>query len=209
MLEKRIFLISPVRTRNDEAAEFLEKEYIPELYRAQENIRVHYPKWHTEQEDDTGLYICRQNRFGIKSADEVHIYLDPNSQGTVFDVGMSFMAQKPLYLVNLVKEDELPDEISRFIVEYAHDKDFIPGLKHIEQHSEAYQQFVALRKFINTEPDLILKYEPFTKEALLGFGMMFMSGKPITLENPKNIEPTPKKSFENVLLALHEKYTKA
>lgn len=45
--------------------------------------------------------------------------------------------------------------------------------------------------------------------SLFDFGMSFASFEDkIILANPREIQPTPEKSFNNVLLALHEKNTK-
>jgi len=41
--------------------------------------------------------------------------------------------------------------------------------------------------------------------SLFDFGMAFALNKPIVLANPNEVEPTPEKSFNNVLLALHAK----
>ncbi len=43
--------------------------------------------------------------------------------------------------------------------------------------------------------------------SLFDFGMAFVLNKPIILANPNEVEPTPEKSFNNVLLALHAKST--
>lgn len=47
------------------------------------------------------LQICEFNREMIEWADEVHIFWDQRSMGTVFDFGMCFMAQKPVKVVYL------------------------------------------------------------------------------------------------------------
>lgn len=44
--------------------------------------------------------------------------------------------------------------------------------------------------------------------SLFDFGIAFALGKKIVLANPTEVESTPGKSFNNVLLALHEKNTK-
>ena len=41
---------------------------------------------------------------------------------------------------------------------------------------------------------------------LFDFGMAFMADKPITLKNRDEVERTPHKSFQNVLLELDKQY---
>ena len=43
--------------------------------------------------------ICKYNRGLIREADEVHIFWDQRSMGTVLDFGMAFMADKPIRII--------------------------------------------------------------------------------------------------------------
>lgn len=99
-LEKKvrsIFVICPVREATDE-----EKAYILQYIntKEKEGIKVYYPARDTNQDDPVGLNICSQNRAGISNADEVHIYWNGKSTGSIFDFGMAFMAKKPIVVFN-------------------------------------------------------------------------------------------------------------
>ena len=96
-LEKRIFLICPVRGASEDESQFLQ-DYLSQL--ENEGHKVHYPPRDTNQDDPVGLDICTENRAAINEADEIHIYWNPTSQGSLFDFGMLFMAEKPLKLIN-------------------------------------------------------------------------------------------------------------
>jgi len=96
-LEKKIFLICPVRGVTDEEKEFL-NNYLINLEST--GYRVHYPPRDTNQDDPIGINICSQNRDAIKKADEIHIYWNSKSEGSLFDFGMAFMAEKPIRLIN-------------------------------------------------------------------------------------------------------------
>ena len=65
-----------------------------------QGYKVHWPPRDTNQEDSIGLRICADNRAAIKNADEVHIMWDPNSQGSLFDIGMTFAFGKKVILAN-------------------------------------------------------------------------------------------------------------
>lgn len=65
------------------------------------NIKSYYPARDTNQNDSIGFRICMDNRDGIKNADEVHIFWDSNSQGSLFDLGMAFALNKKLVIVNI------------------------------------------------------------------------------------------------------------
>jgi hypothetical protein len=95
-LQKKIFLICPVREVTPDEQRFL-INYVARL--ESEGHRVHYPPRDTNQKDDVGLNICMQNRDGIRNSDEVHIYWNGKSSGSKFDFGMAFMAGKPIRLV--------------------------------------------------------------------------------------------------------------
>lgn len=51
-----------------------------------------------DRPDLTELGICQHNRDLILWADRVHLIWDNRSLGTVFDMGMVFMARKPLVI---------------------------------------------------------------------------------------------------------------
>lgn len=56
--------------------------------------RVHWPPRDTDQDDPTGLRICRDNLVAIRAADVVHFVWDGKSQGCLFDLGMAFALGK-------------------------------------------------------------------------------------------------------------------
>ena len=55
---------------------------------------VHWPPRDTDQDDPTGLRICRDNLAAIRAADVVHVAWDGESQGCLFDLGMAFALGK-------------------------------------------------------------------------------------------------------------------
>ena len=46
-----------------------------------------------------GLALCEHNRALIKHADEVHLFWDQRSTGTLFDYGMAFALRKPVKII--------------------------------------------------------------------------------------------------------------
>jgi len=96
-LEKRIFLIGPVRNVSKEEKKFID-DYV--LKKEREGYKVHYPPRDTNQDDPVGLNICLQNKEAIITSHEVHIYWNPKSEDSLFDFGMTFMAGRPIYLFN-------------------------------------------------------------------------------------------------------------
>lgn len=65
---------------------------------------VYWPLEDTNQDDPIGLRICADNRRAIWEADEVHIWFDTNSEGSIFDLGMYFaflmIQKKKLIVIN-------------------------------------------------------------------------------------------------------------
>lgn len=100
---KRIFLISPVRMvtvveRADVGG------YVERL--ESEGFEVYWPIRDTNQNDCVGIKICHKNLQAIADADEVHIWFNKASQGSIFDFGMAFALGKKLVIAN-------PDVIER------------------------------------------------------------------------------------------------
>lgn len=98
---RNIFLVCPVRELSREERKEIE-DYIEEL--EDEGHEVYYPPRDTDQSDPYGLRICLENKKGMQEADEVHVYWNEKSRGSIHDLGMLSMAEKPLYLIN---RDEL------------------------------------------------------------------------------------------------------
>jgi len=92
-----VFLICPVRYADDEQKTKLQN-YINFL--ENKNLVVYYPARDTKQDDPIGYQICLANRAAIYNSQEIHLFWDKNSKGSLFDLGMAFMACKKLFIVN-------------------------------------------------------------------------------------------------------------
>lgn len=90
-MKKRIFVICPVRNADGETNRKIE-EYV--LKQEDFGHEVYWPKRDTDQIDSIGLRICTDNARAIARADEIHIWYDAGIQGSLFDVGMTFMASQ-------------------------------------------------------------------------------------------------------------------
>lgn len=106
MRKKKIFIVSPVRNVSPEVeAEVL--TYVAKL-EAQGYI-VHCPlRGDTDQYDVRGLIICLTNTDAIIRADEIHVWFDKESRGTLFDLGEIFVLlrlgfTKKVVLINEVE----------------------------------------------------------------------------------------------------------
>ena len=96
-LEKRIYLICPVRNISEDEGEFIFR-YVKKL--ESEGCKVHYPPRDVNQNDKTGVNIVKAHKDAMKWSTEVHAYLNPKSEGSVFDLGMAWALDKPLTLIN-------------------------------------------------------------------------------------------------------------
>lgn len=98
---KQIVIICPVRKATPELVEKL-RQYTRTLEQA--GRRVHWPQRDNDQNDPVGIKICVQMRKAIKEAHEVHIWYDPESDGTLWDGGMLFAFllddQKKVIIIN-------------------------------------------------------------------------------------------------------------
>jgi hypothetical protein len=95
----KAFLICPVR--GHDMAETQKIVYDLET----EGWEVHWPPRDTEQNDETGWYICSENRDAIRRANVVFVIWDGKSQGCLFDMGMAFAMNKPIRILSMPPED--------------------------------------------------------------------------------------------------------
>ncbi|HLX12160.1 MAG TPA: hypothetical protein VKS81_05055 [Bacteroidota bacterium] len=103
-----VYLICPVRNATEEDRAFT-REYVAKL--EHEGHSVHFPPRDSDQtEDGIGLRVNESNRQGILNADEVHIFWDPRSTGSHFDLGMVFMLRAmrgcPIRVINTIEKTE-------------------------------------------------------------------------------------------------------
>ncbi|HSV94553.1 MAG TPA: hypothetical protein VLH94_01045 [Spirochaetia bacterium] len=100
-----VFLICPVREASWDQ-KFKMEAYIAGL----ESLgkKVYYPARDTNQVDDNGYRICEDNRRAIFYSREVHIFFDPGSKGSLFDLGIAFALDKSLTIVNLEDLEPTP-----------------------------------------------------------------------------------------------------
>lgn len=94
----KVFIICSVRNATPAYRGRLE-EYVQKL--ENEGHHVHLPHRDTDQRGK-GYEINLSNMNAIKKADEVHIFYSPESQGTHFDMGVSFALGKKIRIVESV-----------------------------------------------------------------------------------------------------------
>lgn len=92
-----IFLICPVRGLRKKQRIAI-AAYVISLEKL--GREVYWPWRDTDQNDLVGLRICTDNLRAIRRADEVHIWYNPKSQGSVFDFGIAFGLRKKIVLAN-------------------------------------------------------------------------------------------------------------
>lgn len=99
-MKHKTFLICPVRNYPQQEIEKRVKEM--------EDVgwKVYYPTRDTNQDDPTGLQICKENKKAISKADFVTVIWDGKSQGCLFDLGMAFAMNKPIFILSIPKATE-------------------------------------------------------------------------------------------------------
>jgi nucleoside 2-deoxyribosyltransferase len=90
------FLICPVRNATKK-----QNKQISELIQTLEAAgkTVYYPARDTNQVDRIGFRICADNRTAMENSNEVLLYYDPASSGTLFDLGMAFSMRKKITIL--------------------------------------------------------------------------------------------------------------
>jgi len=80
----KVFVICPIRNVDQTVV----KDYVRGLEVL--GYEVYYPARDTNQNDPSGLQICKDNFKALRDSDEVHIIWDGKSEGVLFDCGMTF-----------------------------------------------------------------------------------------------------------------------
>jgi nucleoside 2-deoxyribosyltransferase len=96
------FIISPVRNIDNHTHIELQR-VTAEL--EEQGYSVHLPIRDTNQQNNE-IGICSQNYQAIIDADLVCIWYEPNSIGSVFDLGVTVSHKKPLKILNTVLRTE-------------------------------------------------------------------------------------------------------
>jgi nucleoside 2-deoxyribosyltransferase len=99
---KKMFVICTVRGASDEYKQKLE-DYVAQ--KESEGWHVHLPHRDTNQ-NASGYEICKQNAQAIAMSNEVHIFYNPESQGTHFDMGVAFAFGRKVVVVENVPYGE-------------------------------------------------------------------------------------------------------
>ena len=122
------FIICTVRGASEEYKKKLE-DYVAKL--EGEGHKVHLP--HRDTKQDAGGYdICMQNMIAISNADVVHVFYNPDSQGTHFDLGVAFALNKKLLIVENI-ELSAGKSFARMITEWQ-EKGKRFGLRELFEH---------------------------------------------------------------------------
>jgi hypothetical protein len=102
---KKVFVICPVRNVSEQTKKAI-RDYVLKL--EQGGALVHWPSRDTDQDDPIGINICQENREAIYMSNEIHIWFDSSSEGSLFDTGMTFAFLRNLdKKIVLINRDEV------------------------------------------------------------------------------------------------------
>lgn len=87
--DQKAFLICSVRNADEE----LKKDLMKKVEDLEKNYIVYYPARDTNQIDDTGYRICKDNANAISNAKHIFINYSRESVGTIFDLGVAYYFQ--------------------------------------------------------------------------------------------------------------------
>lgn len=125
----KIYIICSVREADQSLRAKLEAYAI---WLEMQGHKVHLPHRDTDQEA-SGFEICMQNGKAVMEADEVHVFYDPKSQGSHFDLGMlffkdMFMGQKTR--IRPMSEHKLKEgkSFARMMNEWVHEQNQVANL---------------------------------------------------------------------------------
>ena len=127
-IPERVVIVCSVRKATPEYKKRLE-QYVAKLEKA--GIEVYLPHRDNNQ-DDLGINICTRMREKInKWADRVDIFYS-GSEGTLFDMGMAFMANygigKPIKIIENLPFDDYKKSFPKMLKEWSDKQDILWGI---------------------------------------------------------------------------------
>lgn len=207
----KIFLICPVRKAGDETTKRI-AAYVATC--ESEGHIVHWPARDTKQNGDPiGIRICTDNREAMFSSDEVHVWYDPESRGSCFDIGMANIFRsttlRPVEIANPEDFLRAPHTPQWFLLIHITTRSTFE-LTHIRAKlPHDCMDFINMHSSPGDDGTVTLHTSPNDVGALCVYGTIFASMRDdkrrIVLDVA--IAPTPDKSFDNLLLWLAD-YTK-
>jgi len=97
----RIYIICPVANGTPSSVE----NHVQKM--EEEGHQVHFPPRDVNQDDTTGGYrICVEHGRAMRESDRVDVFYDERSGGSKFDLGMAFILNKRINLVEVLNQDE-------------------------------------------------------------------------------------------------------
>ena len=223
-------MICPVRNANSTTSHRINL-YVTRL--ETQGHRVHWPARDTKQDgDQIGIRICRDNLEAMCKADEVHVWFDPESRGSIFDLGMVWsifrfgarrIARIQVTCANPQDTEQAPPSPERTLLRYLWANNLDDTRENLSQLMRVSENMNQLWQnthvIIGKRPsDDVLACghfhattwidPPSDPVSLATFGVLFrtMSEIPRQVSIAKDVvvAPTPEKSFANLLLWLVE-----
>ncbi len=83
-----VYIVCPVTSATPQQTAAI-RAYVEHL--EADGHRVYWPARDTIQDDPTGGWnVCEQNARAIMAADEIHVWWDRTSRGSIFDIGVAW-----------------------------------------------------------------------------------------------------------------------
>lgn len=126
-IPEKVTIICNVRNASEEYKKRVE-EYTKKLEKA--GIKVFLP-FRDNDQSDTGINICKKMKEAIKWGDRIDIFYS-GSEGTLFDMGMTFMANygigKPIKIIENLPFDDYKKSFPKMLQEWSDKQDIIWGI---------------------------------------------------------------------------------
>lgn len=107
----KIYIICPVRKLTEEEKNKI-LNYVKELEKQGHTVKC--PFRDTNQTDKIGLHIVEEHTQDILWADQIHIWWNPTSEGSIWDIAQSYLAMrlmtKKMVLINPEDIELTPDK---------------------------------------------------------------------------------------------------
>jgi hypothetical protein len=212
----KIFLICPVRNAGSDVSDSI-AAYVAGCEASGHS--VHWPARDTKQDGDPiGIRICRDNREAMFAADEVHVWYDPDSKGSCFDIGMLIAAvglsenEVPVYIANLSHDlvARLPASPQLTALCALASETIDPELFYqlrLRLHEGDRMFECSSDRHEDLAHDVVaMSFDATDTSDLIALGMLFgtMSMAPYQLMPKNEVTRTPEKSFNNLFLWLVE-----
>ncbi len=181
-------------------------------------VRLFYNPTSEANKFDTGMAFMAETPFAIINGNAVSKTADASYENFLLDYEGRYSTLARRSDMNfendgcicIICPDDVTLEEGALLEDYSVEHNAYCSDFGAQKHNRSlFDIYTGRRNAIRRSKEVHVYWSSTERDDLFGLGMAFMAEKPILLINKPEVHPTPEKSFNNIILALDERYRMA